>query len=293
MEAATIDVTVTVNGITHSWPDDIDLLLESPSGDRAVFYSDAGGSAAVDGVTLTLGEASHGTVVLPDNGPLVSGTFLNADYGEHSEEFTIDGTTLDDVPGCLCVFDGDDPNGTWRLYAVSDGGGAGSLSGGWSLTITTNSAPVVEDQAFTTGEDTPLVVTGPGLLAGATDADGDALTVSPSGVVILTIEGEGGPSTGTLQQLDQLRTDHGTVAMKPDGSFTYTPDLDLFLASTVSPFSLPTRRWSRMVDWGAAAGTVAATSAATATTATTTRAADSRRTGETMSLEDEMSIRRT
>ena len=57
------------------------------------------------------------------------------------------------------------------------------------------------DNAYTTAEDTPLVVAAPGVLGNDTDPDGDSLTV-----------------TGNTDPTN------GTVTVNPNGSLTYTPD---------------------------------------------------------------------
>jgi uncharacterized repeat protein (TIGR01451 family) len=64
-------------------------------------------------------------------------------------------------------------------------------------------APIAWDDSYSTQEDEPLVVAAPGVLANDTDADGDAL--SPVLVAAPT---------------------NGTVALNPDGSFTYIPHAD-------------------------------------------------------------------
>ncbi len=64
-----------------------------------------------------------------------------------------------------------------------------------------NTAPVANADTYSLDEDTPLVIAGPGVLANDTDADGDPLTA-----VLGT-----GPA-------------HGTFALNPDGSFSYTPN---------------------------------------------------------------------
>ncbi|MCZ7605608.1 MAG: hypothetical protein M5U25_05930 [Planctomycetota bacterium] len=35
-------ITVTLTGVSHTWPDDIDILLENPNGDAIMLMSDCG-----------------------------------------------------------------------------------------------------------------------------------------------------------------------------------------------------------------------------------------------------------
>ena len=60
--------------------------------------------------------------------------------------------------------------------------------------------PVVLNRTYSTFEDTALAVAAPGLLQGATDADGDPITV-----------------------LGYTQPAHGTVVVASNGSFTYVP----------------------------------------------------------------------
>jgi VCBS repeat-containing protein len=70
-----------------------------------------------------------------------------------------------------------------------------------SITVTlVNTAPLAVDDAYNTLEDTPLVVTAPGLLLNDTDMDNDSLTAVLNSA----------PSNGTL-------------LLSTDGSLTYTP----------------------------------------------------------------------
>ena len=48
-------VQVKLNGVTHSFPDDIDILLVGPGGQNAIIMSDVGGgNPGATNVTLTL-----------------------------------------------------------------------------------------------------------------------------------------------------------------------------------------------------------------------------------------------
>ena len=88
-------------------------------------------------------------------------------------------------------------------YTVEDEYGATDTA---TVTVTVtgvNDAPDALNDSYTFVEDTPLILTAPGVLGNDTDVDGDTLTAS-----VLT-----DPS-------------HGTLVLNTDGSFTYTPDTD-------------------------------------------------------------------
>jgi subtilisin-like proprotein convertase family protein len=131
-------VTVTLKGISHTYPDDLDVLLVGPAGQNAVVMSDVGGSVDVNNLNLTLDDAA--ALSLPDASALTSGTFKPTNVG-----------TTDSFPApapatsggsALSVFNGTNPNGTWRLYVVDDAAqDLGSMSGGWCVGITTGAPP--------------------------------------------------------------------------------------------------------------------------------------------------------
>ena len=68
-----------------------------------------------------------------------------------------------------------------------------------------NQPPEADDDSYSTAEDTVLTIVAPGVLVGDTDPDLDSLTA------VLGV----GPA-------------HGDLELNPDGSFTYTPDLNFF-----------------------------------------------------------------
>jgi len=125
-------LSVKLNGFSHTFPDDVDILLVAPNGANAIIMSDVGGGTAATGIDLLLDDAAASP--LPDNGPLVSGTFQPTNIGA-GDSFPSPAPTPSGN-SALSTFNGINPNGIWSLYIVGDtAGNSGSLAGGWSLII--------------------------------------------------------------------------------------------------------------------------------------------------------------
>lgn len=132
-------LSVTLVNLSHTAPDDMDVLLVGPSGQTVLLMSDAGGSNAVTGVNLTF---AHSTGVnLPDTSAITSGTYEPSNYGA--------GDSFPAAPpgpygANFSGFTGTDPNGAWRLFVYRDTGSApGSIGGGWRLSIQLAQPPVI------------------------------------------------------------------------------------------------------------------------------------------------------
>ena len=148
-------LTLTLNGLNHTFPDDLDILLVGPQGQSLIVVSDIGGSSDAS-VSITLDDSAAAS--LPDGGPLVSGTFrpTNAGTGDsfptpapappYNSGAPAGSATLSSV------FNGTNPNGAWSLYVVDDENlDSGSISGGWSLAVSTTpcAAPIVQFDSST------------------------------------------------------------------------------------------------------------------------------------------------
>jgi subtilisin-like proprotein convertase family protein len=75
------DIYVTLNGLSHTFPGDLDFLLLGPGGTNLEFWSDAGGSTPISNGDFIIRE-SVAFALLPDFGGIASGTYRPADYGE-------------------------------------------------------------------------------------------------------------------------------------------------------------------------------------------------------------------
>ena len=127
-------VTATISNLTHSYPDDVDILLVSPTGQKALLLSDAGGANSVTNLTFTFDDDAP--AALPDSMPMVSGAYRPSNFDNTTDAFASP-APLGAYGTNLAVFNGANPNGTWGLYVYDDTFGDLGRIAGWSLTITT------------------------------------------------------------------------------------------------------------------------------------------------------------
>jgi uncharacterized delta-60 repeat protein len=144
-----IKATVTFANLTHSWPADIDALLESPSQQSALLMANAGGGFAVHGVTLTFDTNS---AYLPQAAQIVSGTYEPTAFFPVAT-FPVPAPSALPVPYAtnLSSFNRSNPNGAWSLFVIDDQQvNDGVISNGWSLTLITASpiASLVQTPQF-------------------------------------------------------------------------------------------------------------------------------------------------
>ena len=139
-------VKVTLNNFTHSFPDDVDMILVGPTGAAFRFFSGittgSGSGSPASNVTFTVSD--DGAAPLPNNGALTAGTYQPAAYYT-PEEFPAPGPGTNYSSAApsgeatfTSVFGGTNPNGNWNLFIIDFAqGDSGSISGGWTLEITT------------------------------------------------------------------------------------------------------------------------------------------------------------
>ena len=125
-------VTVRLNDLTHTFPDDLDILVVGPQGQKVMLMGEAGGGGNVSLIDLTFDDAA--ATQIPDNATLTTGTFRPANYFSDSLQAP---APTPPYANTLSVFNGTDPNGTWNLYVRDDGNlDIGTIGGGWTLNVT-------------------------------------------------------------------------------------------------------------------------------------------------------------
>lgn len=155
-----VNASVTLVGLAHSVPDDVDVLLAGPGGQTVLLMSDAGGGNAVSNINLTFSDEFR--LALPDSGQMVSGSYQPSNYGA-GDVFPAP-APAGPYGAALSVFESRNPNGAWRLFVVDDStANGGAIAGGWRLNLDlTNYPPVIaihpQSQTVAPGDDVTFTV---------------------------------------------------------------------------------------------------------------------------------------
>jgi M6 family metalloprotease-like protein len=131
--------TVALSLISHTYPDDLDILLVGPLGQTTLLMSDAGGGYGLVNAMLVFDDEA--AAQLPDSGQITSGTYRPTDF-ESGDSFSTP-APAGSYGKVLSTFKGLNPNGTWSLFVYDDAGGdLGSIANGWSLRLSLPEPPV-------------------------------------------------------------------------------------------------------------------------------------------------------
>jgi subtilisin-like proprotein convertase family protein len=172
-------VTLSLNGLSHTFPDDIDIIVVAPGGQKAYVMSDNGSGTDISGVNLVFDDTAAAALT---TATISSGTFKPSNLDTTTDAmpapapappYLTDFTSFNALGGAV--------NGTWSLYVRDDvGTDTGSISGGWSINFVNpptcstscgapNMAPTANagmDQSV--NECTPVMLNG----GGSSDPDG-------------------------------------------------------------------------------------------------------------------------
>ncbi len=136
------DLDVRVDGVWHQRPDDLDVLLVGPHGEKALLMSDACGTSEV--VNASWRWDDEGVAPMADGGSDAcgSGAWRPADY-EPGEGLPLPAPS-GPYKAALTAFDLTDPGGDWRVFVNDDSSGAvGFVTTGIRFTYTARpKAPV-------------------------------------------------------------------------------------------------------------------------------------------------------
>ena len=161
------DVRVTLNGLSHTFPDDLDVMLTGPDSGGVVLMSDACGTGDLAGANITFDDDA--AAVIPNATACASGSYRPADidtFGDTEDAFSVAAQR----DATLSAFDGTNPNGTWGLQVIDDSAGDPTTLESWTLRFETGPANLRIGGA-TTSSPYPRTVTVSGQAGTITDVD--------------------------------------------------------------------------------------------------------------------------
>jgi subtilisin-like proprotein convertase family protein len=140
-----LDVNLTLTGLTHSFADDLQILLASPTGTMVGLMVNAGGTANFRNTNLTFDDQAP--TALPNNNNSTNAVYASGSYLPSTYALgpvisaLIDGTSLS-------LFNGETANGIWSLYIRDDEFlDVGALAGATLSISATPTAPAVPEPA--------------------------------------------------------------------------------------------------------------------------------------------------
>lgn len=127
--------SVVLTGVSHTWSNDVDVLLQSPAGTNVVLMSDVGGTGGINNATYTFRDGAAAMSTTAANG---TGTYRPTDFADGSggDNYPAPGPgVFSQAAPALSMFGNTaNANGTWRLLVVDDvGGDQGQIANGWSI----------------------------------------------------------------------------------------------------------------------------------------------------------------
>lgn len=129
--ATLLSFKVRLEGVSHSWPSDLDILLLAPSGQVCALMSDCGDGDEITDVELVFSDAAASSV--PEGSQISSGEYLPTNSSTAGESLPPGGSGS--IGTSLAALTSDGVNGIWSLFVDDDySGDTGSIDG-WSILL--------------------------------------------------------------------------------------------------------------------------------------------------------------
>ncbi len=135
------DVNVTLTNFSHSFAEDVDILLVGPQGQKMILMSDALGGGSITNRTYTFDDSASSP--LSSNSP--AGTYQPTNINLVAADTFPAPAPAGPFDQSLSTFNLTQANGIWSLYVFDDApDDVGNIAGGWSLEIITSVTPTVQ-----------------------------------------------------------------------------------------------------------------------------------------------------
>jgi subtilisin-like proprotein convertase family protein len=168
-------VTVVLGGVTHSYPDDLSVVLVGPTGAAATLLADVGGGYPLGtpngwvNRTFTLDDAA--TALMSDNYDVADGTYLPT-RGSNLDPFSQEEgapaplplpspAPAGPYPTSFVDFVGTDPNGDWNLFVFDDTDADNGTIANWTLNLTVSTPATTTTEPATTTTQAATTTTEP------------------------------------------------------------------------------------------------------------------------------------
>jgi subtilisin-like proprotein convertase family protein len=136
--------------LSHTFPDDVNLVLQAPNGNAVLVMSNAGGGNDITSVNLQFQDDAGAS--LPDSTQIVTGTYKPSAFGTFVPPPNPPGTApLPPYGATLSTLNGQDARGIWKLWVYDDTSLDSGSIGGVDLTVFTELVPLFSIDTPTTG----------------------------------------------------------------------------------------------------------------------------------------------
>jgi extracellular elastinolytic metalloproteinase len=109
------NLAVRLNGVSHAFASDLEVVLVGPAGQRVRLWSDTGGGTVLANAVITFRDGAPAMTT----GVIASGTYSPTDLSPIGEGMPAP-APAPPYASALSVFNGTDPSGTWSLYVADD-----------------------------------------------------------------------------------------------------------------------------------------------------------------------------
>src|SRR5919107_1470903 len=234
MRGPVTDIQVSLNGVYHTRPRDLDVMLVGPDGTSSTFMSDACGDGDVSNRYWTFHSTGDSVGMPQDACP--GADYLPTNFG-FPDSFPGSGASGGDR---FTDWHRKVLTGQWKLYVVDDEAGeSGRIANGWSLTITTGPVDAYVPGSGASGPADPYPLTVPvAAPAGevVTDVDVDLGFVehdAPRDLDIL-LAGPGGQTAVLMSDACGGTPVHELLSFNDESSFGLPSD-GVFCRNDVTP----------------------------------------------------------
>ena len=135
---AVTSLSVSLLGLDYASPEDLEVWVQNPGGERSWLMGDAGDNSDCKQGAVNLTFSDSATVSVPASSVLSSGTFLPAAPYDPPPPATPGAPTPGEFSLTALIDSGSNITGDWLLFVFSDYADDGSLGGDlaeWSLTF--------------------------------------------------------------------------------------------------------------------------------------------------------------